>query len=46
MEHQLRVAAQEARGIDAQGKVARNTLLGIALDHPFGIGIRPQAAHS
>ena len=37
VQHEPRLAAQQARGIDAQGEIAPDTLLGVALDHPLGV---------
>jgi len=45
VQHEFRLAAQEARGIDAQGEIAPDTFLGIAFDEPLGFHIGPQAVH-
>ncbi len=43
MEHQLRLAAQKPRGIDAQSQVGINPLLGITRHQALGLGLRPAA---
>src|SRR5262249_37550033 len=46
MEHEPRIAAEEARGIDAEREVAADPLPGIAMDHRLGRIVRPQALHA
>ena len=45
VQDELGFAAQEPRGIDAQGEISPNPLLGVTLDQPLGVGIGPQAPH-
>jgi len=45
MQDEARIAAEQARGIDAQRQVAADRGLGIADGYSFGVGIRPQALH-
>ena len=45
VQHQLRVAAEQARGVDAQRQVAADPGGGVVRRHRFGIAVRPQATH-
>ncbi len=37
MQHELRVSAEQARGIDAQREIAPDAPTGIVIDQPLGL---------
>ena len=45
MQHQPRLAAEQARRVDAQRQIAADALLGIVLDQLFGFGVVPEILH-
>ena len=45
MQHQLGVAPEQPRRIDAQGEVGTDTLAGVAIDHRLRITLNPAAFH-
>jgi hypothetical protein len=45
MENEAAIAAEQPRGIDAQGKVAIDAAPGVVPDDDFGIVVRPLALH-
>src|SRR4051794_26097233 len=45
MQHQLRLAAQQTRSVDAEREVLADTLLGVGSDRGLCVGIGPEVFH-